>query len=272
MTEPQTNAINHPGIHRRVTVTGASSGIGRCCAEALAAPGALVAVGYRSDHAGAERTAARVRARGADAVLFAIDLADAESAVEACEAIFETLGGIDVLVNNAGVNHRCLAVEENLDHLRDVFTIDALAPIGCAASAARQMIARGTGGRIINVTSVHEHIPIVGGTAYCAAKAALGAATKTMALELAPHGITVNSVAPGETATPMNGIPETVNARDISRPAIPSGRPGDPREIASMVAHLADPASGYITGASIVVDGGLLLSAAVANANRAGTL
>jgi NAD(P)-dependent dehydrogenase (short-subunit alcohol dehydrogenase family) len=126
------------------------------------------------------------------------------------------------------------------------------------------MAAAGRGGRIVNVTSVHEHVPLEGSSAYCAAKGGLGLLTKVMALELAPHGITVNAVAPGEIATPMTGN-EDVDPSTVDRPAIPAGRPGDAHEIAALVAFLASPEASYITGESVVADGGLLLMAAVAN-------
>jgi NAD(P)-dependent dehydrogenase (short-subunit alcohol dehydrogenase family) len=132
------------------------------------------------------------------------------------------------------------------------------------------MVEQGAGGRIVNVTSVHEQIPIDGGSSYCAAKGGLLMLTKVMALELAPHGITVNAVAPGETATPMNGVPEHVDAGDIDRPMIPIGRPGRAAEVAALIAHLADDAAGYITGSSLHIDGGLALMGAIPNQAYAG--
>ena len=115
----------------------------------------------------------------------------------------------------------------------------------------------------MNITSVHEHRPLVGSAAYCAAKGGLGLLTQTMALELAHHGITVNAVAPGEIATAMTGN-EDVNPSGISRPGIPLGRPGDAREVAAVVAMLCRPEARYVTGASWAVNGGPLLMSAVA--------
>jgi NAD(P)-dependent dehydrogenase (short-subunit alcohol dehydrogenase family) len=126
------------------------------------------------------------------------------------------------------------------------------------------MVASGGGGRIINVTSVHEHVPLAGSSAYCAAKGGLGLLTKVMALELAPHKITVNAVAPGEIATPMTGAHDEDPQR-IERSGIPLGRPGAAREIAAAIAFLASGEASYVTGSSFVIDGGLLLMAAVQN-------
>jgi NAD(P)-dependent dehydrogenase (short-subunit alcohol dehydrogenase family) len=123
------------------------------------------------------------------------------------------------------------------------------------------MIAQGRGGRIVNVTSVHEHVPLPESAAHVAAKHGLGGLTKQMAYELAPHGVTVNAVAPGEVATPMTGK-EDADVEQESRERIPLGRPGDAREVASLVCWLASPGAAYATGHSFVIDGGLLLMAA----------
>jgi NAD(P)-dependent dehydrogenase (short-subunit alcohol dehydrogenase family) len=129
----------------------------------------------------------------------------------------------------------------------------------CLQRAARRMVAAGRGGRIVNITSVHEHQPRVGAAAYCAAKGGLGLLTKVAALELAEHGITVNAVAPGEIATAMTGQEdEDPTAPGHRRPGVPLGRPGDAREVAAVVALLASPDGGYVTGASWAVDGGML--------------
>jgi NAD(P)-dependent dehydrogenase (short-subunit alcohol dehydrogenase family) len=127
----------------------------------------------------------------------------------------------------------------------------------CAQRAARRMVQAGRGGRIVNITSVHELAPRVGSAPYCAAKGGLGLASKVMALELAQHGITVNTVAPGEIATPMTGQEDT-DPHAEQRPGVPLGRPGDAREVAAVVAFLAGPDSSYVTGATWAVDGGML--------------
>jgi NAD(P)-dependent dehydrogenase (short-subunit alcohol dehydrogenase family) len=126
------------------------------------------------------------------------------------------------------------------------------------------MVDAGRGGRIVNVTSVHEHVPLGDSAAYCAAKGGLGMLTKVMALELAKHGITVNAVAPGEISTPMTAQHD-VDPFTQPRPGIPAGRPGDAWEIAHAIVHLASPEARYTTGHSFVVDGGMLLMSAMAN-------
>jgi NAD(P)-dependent dehydrogenase (short-subunit alcohol dehydrogenase family) len=122
----------------------------------------------------------------------------------------------------------------------------------------------GGGGAIVNVTSIHEHIPLRDSAGYCAAKGGMGLLTKVMALELAEHDITVNAVAPGEVATPMTGN-EDVPPDAVKRPMIPAGRPGDAREIAAAIVFLASPGARYVSGESLVVDGGLTMMGAEAN-------
>ena len=176
----------------------------------------------------------------------------------------EALGGVYALVNNAGISRQAPALELEYDDWRATLAVDLDGAFLCAQRAARHMVGAGSGGRIVNVTSVHEHVPLRGSSAYCAAKGGLGMLTKVMALELAEHGITVNSVAPGEIATPMTGN-EDVDPSSIPRPGIPMGRPGGAHEIAAVIAFLASPEASYVTGASLVADGGLLLMAAIGN-------
>lgn len=250
---------------RLAIVTGASSGIGRATAIALAKRGYDVGVGYCGNAAGASATASAVRLAGRQTRTFRLDLADPQAAADAVDQAVAELGGLDVFVNNAGVNRRAPFLEEALADWQRVLTVDLTGPFACAQAAARQMVAQSRGGRIVNITSVHEFIPINGGSAYCAAKGGLGLLTKVMALELAPHRITVNAVSPGETATPMNGVSDDFDAAGIRRPAIPVGRPGRAQEVAALITYLAGPDAAYTTGVSITVDGGLTLTSAIAN-------
>ncbi|GAA3849602.1 SDR family oxidoreductase [Saccharothrix violaceirubra] len=255
---------------RRAVVTGASSGIGRATAVVLAREGFDVAIGYRVDADAAGRTAAEVGDAGGRAVTFTLDHTDPGGAASAVDRAADELGGVDVFVNNAGVNRRAAFLDETLDGWTRLLAVDLTGPFACAQAMARRLVAQGTGGRIVNVTSVHERIPIDGGSAYCAAKGGLLMLTRVMALELAPYGITVNAVAPGETATPMNGVPEHLDAGEIDRPMIPVGRPGRAAEVAALVGHLASEAAAYITGSTLHIDGGLALMGAIPNQAYAG--
>ncbi|MEV6769297.1 SDR family oxidoreductase [Nocardia sp. NPDC051030] len=257
----------HPGT---ALITGASSGIGRAAAAALAERGYRLLLGYASGVDRIGRVAADLGDRfGVDCVPIRIDLRDPESAVDTCLAAAAS-HPLTCLVNNAGVNDRSDGTAIDFARMNEVLAVNALAPIALASAVGKQMIDAGVRGSIVNVTSIHETVPISGGTLYCASKAALGMATKVLALEFARHGIRVNSVAPGETATAMNGVHDEHRYREIARPDIPLGRPGGVAEIASVIAYLAGPESGYITGTSVLIDGGLALTAAEANARYAG--
>ncbi|MBW3610735.1 MAG: SDR family oxidoreductase [Actinobacteria bacterium] len=249
---------------RVAIVTGSDSGIGRATAVALAEGGCDVGITWHSDEDGAQETAAEVRAKGRRGEVRRVDLGDPAAGARLVDELSETLGGLDVLVNNAGTLSSSPFLELTLDEWRHVLGVDLDGAFACAQAGARRMVAAGRGGRIVNVTSVHEHVPLPGSAAYCAAKGGLGLLTKVMALELAPHGITVNAVAPGEVATPMTGM-DDVDPTTVDRAGIPAGRPGSAREIAAVVAFLASPAASYVTGSSVVADGGLLLMAAVRN-------
>jgi NAD(P)-dependent dehydrogenase (short-subunit alcohol dehydrogenase family) len=255
-------------VGRVAIVTGSDSGIGKATAIALAEAGCDVGVTWHRDEDGASGTADAVKAAGRKAAVARLDLTRLEEAAEVVDGLTAALGGLDVLVNNAGTGIATPFLDQTLEDWQRVVDTDLTGAFVCAQAAARRMVAAGRGGRIVNVTSVHEHVPLEGGAAYCAAKGGLGLLTKVMALELAGHGITVNSVAPGEVATAMTGNEDT-DPRTIDRPGIPLGRPGHAREIAAAIVWLASEEASYATGASFVIDGGLLLMAAKANSDTA---
>jgi NAD(P)-dependent dehydrogenase (short-subunit alcohol dehydrogenase family) len=251
-------------VARCAVITGGDSGIGRATAVVLAERGWDVGITYNTDAQGAGDAAEEVRGHGRRAEVRQVDLSEPRAGAGAVGELADALGGVDALVNNAGTGTTTPFLELDFDEWRRVLTIDLDAAFVCAQEAARRMVAAGEGGRIVNVTSVHEHVPLRGSGPYCAAKGGLGLLTKVMALELAPHGILVNAVAPGQIATPMTGAHDE-DPRSIDRPAIPIGRPGHAREVGHAIAHLCSDEATYTTGGSLVVDGGLLLMAAVYN-------
>jgi NAD(P)-dependent dehydrogenase (short-subunit alcohol dehydrogenase family) len=223
-----------------------------------------VGITWHEDEDGARGTAAEVEAKGARAEVRRLDLADLDATPAIVEELADALGGVDVLVNNAGTGINSPFLDYSLEDFRHVLDVNLTGAFVCGQAVARRMVDAGTGGRIVNVTSVHEHVPLEQASAYCAAKGGLGLLTKVMALELAEHGITVNAVAPGEISTPMTGA-EDVDPRTLERPGIPAGRPGSAHEIAAAIAFLASAEASYVSGASFVIDGGMLLMAAMAN-------
>ncbi len=244
---------------RTAIVTGSDSGIGKATAVALARAGMDVGITYLDDdeREGAEDTAQQVRAAGRTAVVVQLDVSVGPAAGDAIDALADELGGLDVFVNNAGTGDNAPLLEMTWDQWRRTVATDLDGAFVCIQRAARRMVAGGTGGRIIAITSVHEHQPRVGSAGYDAAKHGLGGLVKTVALELGRFGITANAVAPGEIATPMTGM-EDQDPHEVHRPGVPLGRPGAAEEIADVVAFLASPAASYVTGASWVVDGGML--------------
>ncbi len=241
----------------RAIVTGSDSGIGRATAVALAAAGMDIGVTWHTDEAGARETADQVRNLGRRAVVERLDLTDLPGCANVIDTLTQQLGGVDVFVNNSGTGSSTPMLETSFDEWRTIMATDLDGAFLCLQRACRHMVDAGRGGRVIAVTSVHEHQPRVGSAAYDAAKHGLGGLIKTIALELGDRGITANSVAPGEIATPMTGQ-EDEDPRGTERPGIPVGRPGDAREVAAVIAFLASPQSSYVTGASWVVDGGML--------------
>lgn len=244
---------------RVALVTGSDSGIGQQIAIAFAREGADVLVHYHEDQAGAGRTAAAVRQAGCRAEVLQADFADPRGAQAFFAEALGRMGRFHVVVNCAGTGTgQSRSLDTPLDDFQRVLNVDLVSPWVIARAAARHMLEHG-GGAIINVTSVHEEIPLPGGAAYDAAKAGLRSVTRNLAHELAARGVRVNNIAPGMIDTPMTA--DTL--RDPQRAAgakrrIPMGRPGRPEEVARVAVFLASDEASYVTGSSYFVDGGLM--------------
>jgi NAD(P)-dependent dehydrogenase (short-subunit alcohol dehydrogenase family) len=239
-------------------VTGANSGIGRATAAALAVAGFDLGITWHSERERAQSAVEEIEGIGRRCEAVQVDLREVEAGPRAIDELAEALGGIDALVNNAGHGTSTPFLEMSLADWRAVLDVDLSAAFLCGQAAARRMVKQGPGGAIVNVTSVHEHIPLSGSAPYTAAKHGLGGLTKVMALELGRHNIRVNAVAPGQIATRMTGQ-EDEEPREID---VPLGRAGDAREVGELIAWLASDRAAYVTGASYVIDGGLSLIAA----------
>jgi len=235
---------------RVAIVTGANTGIGLAIARRLQAEG--WALGYATAdreerHKGPyDELAAKGRTHWVVG-----DLRDPEVPGRLVEEVAGALGRVDALVNNAGLSTAKPFLELDADDFDTTFEVDVRASFLLSQAVARRMVDQGDGGSIVNVTSVHEHVPRPNFVVYAAAKAALGMLTKGIALELAAHRIRVNSVAPGVIATARN------TEADALGPEVPLGRPGTPEEVAAVVSFLCSDAASYVTGASWIVDGGM---------------
>ena len=236
---------------RVALLTGANSGIGYAIAERLLRDG--FALGYATQDTGSEYEEPKQRLERLGTVHWVSgDLADPQVPERLATETIEALGGLDVLVNNAGLTSAKSALELDAGDFDLLFSVDVRGAFLLSRAAARHMREHG-GGSIVNITSVHEHIPRPGFALYASAKAALGMLTKSLTLELGRDGIRVNSVAPGAIATERN-----VEADDLD-PEIPLGRPGEPKEVANLVSWLVSDEARYVTGASYLIDGGMAI-------------
>lgn len=238
-------------------VTGAGSGIGRGSALRLAGAGARVVVADLVE-ATARETAALIEEQGGKALCVQVDVADRDSVRRTVAAAREAWGGIDILHNNAGVLRRSPFLETPDQELDLLLDVNLRGVFYVAQEVAQAMVRRGSGGRIINTCSMVAYVARRNLAHYNATKGAVMQLTKSMALELGPHGILVNAVAPGVIATGLNADVAQTNGWGADLARIPLGRLGTPADVAEVVLFLASPAVTYVTGAIIPVDGGYL--------------
>jgi NAD(P)-dependent dehydrogenase (short-subunit alcohol dehydrogenase family) len=244
---------------RSAIVTASDSGIGKATALTLARDGLDVGITWHADEPGAQDTAEQVRAAGRRAEVRRLDLEQLPGAVDVVDELAEALGGeLWAFVSNAGGGGGGPFLDLPYDEWRTRMRVNLDGAFLGIQRAARRMVRQGSGGRIVAVTSVHERAPRVGATDYVTAKHGLGGLVKNAALELAQHGIRVNAVAPGEIATPLTGQ-EDVDPHSAPRPGVPLGRVGGAHEMAAVIAFLCREEASYVTGSSLVADGGMLL-------------
>lgn len=256
-----------PLKNQKALVTGANSGIGEACALALGAAGADVVVNYHSDPPEAARVVERIRKSGSRAMAIQADVSR-ESEVQAMFAeMLNQFGTIDILVNNAGLQRDASFHEMTIEQWNGVISVNLTGQFLCAREAVREFLRRGVlpevssaAGKIICMSSVHEVIPWAGHVNYAASKGGIMQLMKSMAQELAPKKIRVNSIAPGAIKTAINRAAwETPEAEAELLKLIPEGRVGLPEDIARAAVWLASDASDYVTGTTLFVDGGMTL-------------
>jgi glucose 1-dehydrogenase len=249
-------------LHGKVAiVTGGNSGIGQAIVLALAGQGANVVIDYVCHPEATDELEQQVVALGDKAIGCEADVSKIADLQQLIKAAVDAFGRIDVMVNNAGIETRTSVLDTTEDQYDEVLDINLKSAFFGMQLAAQQMIKQGGGGRIINITSVHEDWPMPGNTPYCLSKGGMRMLTRTAGVELAPHGITVVGVGPGAVDTPINKstVADPAKLKTLDA-AIPLGRLAEPNEIADVVAFLATDQAGYITATTVFVDGGIMQS------------
>ena len=249
-------------LHGKVAiVTGGNSGIGKAIALALAKAGANIVIDYIVHPEATDALERELAALGDTAIGVAADVSQIDQLQGLIDQAVAKFGRIDVMINNAGVETRTSVLDTTETQYDRVLSINLKSAFFGTQIAARQMLKQGGGGRIINITSVHEDWPMPGNTAYCLAKGGIRMLTRTAGVELAPHGILVVGVGPGAVATPINlSTMQDPSLMAKLNSAIPLGRMAQPEEIANVVVFLAGDGASYLTATTIFADGGIMQS------------
>jgi glucose 1-dehydrogenase len=243
-------------------VTGAGTGIGQAIAVAFAQAGASVVVDYVGEPSAAAETLGKIKAVNGKSIAVAADVSKSEDVNTLVQKAVAEFGKLDIMVNNAGIEKKIAFVDYPLDEWQKILAVNLTGAFLCAQAAARQMIQQGAGGRIINISSIHEDLPMVMNAAYSTSKGGLRMLMRTIAVELAPHQITVNNIGPGAIYTPIDKeTEENKQLNDQILAEIPLNRWGKPEEVASLATYLASDDASYITGSTHFIDGGMLRNA-----------
>jgi glucose 1-dehydrogenase len=240
-------------------VTGAATGIGKAIATTMAAEGASVVIDYVGDSAFANAAVQAIQAAGGKVTAVAADVSNPGQVNQLIQKAIDSFGKLDILVNNAGLEYKHPFHEFPFELWQKVIALDLTGPFLCAQAASKAMIRQATGGRIINISSIHEDLPMPTNAPYCAAKGGLRMLMRTIAVELAPHKITVNNIAPGAIFTPIDADIEADPKLEAALMAeIPLGRWGKPEEVADLAVFLASDSACYCTGSTFFIDGGMI--------------
>ena len=240
-------------------VTGAATGIGRAIAMGMAREGAAVTIDYVGKPDNANEVVSQIQAAGGKAQAIEADVSTPEHVQNLVAQTVSAFGRLDIFVNNAGIEEKHPFVDTPLDVWDRIIAVNLTGPWLGSQEAARQMITQGGGGRIVNISSVHEDLPMPTNVPYCAAKGGLRMLMRTISVELAPHGITVNNIGPGAIDTPMDApLKAQPDLMKQLLAEIPVGRMGQPDEVANLAIFLASDDAAYITGSTYFIDGGML--------------
>ncbi len=244
-------------------ITGSATGIGLATAQAMAREGAAVVIDYiAGEQDEADKRVRQIEQSGGKAIAVQADVSKQEDVQNLVDRAVQTFGRLDIMVNNAGVEQEKPFLEMPLEVWNWVIAVDLTGPWLGSQIAARQMVKQGDGGRIINISSVHEDMPMPTNAPYCAAKGGLRMLMRTIAVELAPHKITVNNIGPGAIDTPLDKPTKEDPAKMKKLLAeIPLDRMGQPEEVAELAIYLASDAAAYVTGSTYFIDGGMLRQA-----------
>ena len=240
-------------------VTGGNSGIGMAIVLELAKQGANIVIDYVAHPEATEALEQQIRALGDCVIGVKADVSQVAELQKLFDVAVKEFGRVDIMVNNAGVETRTSVLDTTEEQYEKVMAINLKSAFFGTQFAAKQMIQQGGGGRIINITSVHEDWPMPGNTAYCLSKGGMRMLTRTAGVELAPHNILVTGVGPGAVATPINqSTMQNPALLQKLNSAIPLGRMAKPEEIANLVAYLAGDGASYLTATTIFADGGIM--------------